>query len=224
MKTLQDYTNLITSEHADKPLFNAMVEASVKPFLEVTNLELQYSMLYDVDFAVGEQLDVVGQWVGVTRDLNTPLLVYFSFDIEGLGFDQGLWKGKFDPSAGITKLDDYHYRLLIKARILNNVWDGSIERAYELANIVFSQYNLVLFIEDYADLTMAVGLAGTGQIDSVIFALLTQGYFKIKPAGVRIRNYFTGSAPGPLFAFDLNDGINFAGFDSGVFAKITPGS
>ena len=223
MKTLKNYTDLITSEHADKPLFTSMVETSVKPFLEVINLELQYSMLYDVDFAVGEQLDVVGQWVGVTRDLNTPLQVYFSFNIEGLGFNQGLWKGKFDPSTGITNLDDFYYRLLIKSRILNNVWDDSIERAYELANIVFSQYNLVLFIEDYADLTISIGLAGTGIIDSVIFALLTQGYFRIKPAGVRIRNYFTGSAPGPMFAFDLNDGVNFAGFDTGIWAKVTPG-
>lgn len=221
MKTLKNYTGLITSEHADKPLFNAMVEESVKPFLGVTNLELQYQMLYDVDFAIGQQLDIVGQWVGVTRDLKTALFIYFSFDTEGLGFDEGLWKGRFDASTGITKLDDFHYRLLIKARILNNVWDGSIENAYQLANIVFSQYNLVLFIEDYADLTMSVGLAGTGIIDSVIFALLTQGYFKIKPAGVRIRNYFTASTPGPLFAFDLNDGINFAGLDSGVWANVT---
>ena len=224
MKTLQNYTDLITSEHADKPLFKAMVEAVTKPLLETTNIEQQYSALYDVDFAIGQQLDVVGQWVGVTRDLKTPLQIYFSFDVEGLGFDQGLWKGKFDPATGITKLDDFHYRLLIKARILNNAWDGSIENAYQLASIVFSTYNLVLFIEDYADLSMSIGLAGTGIIDSVIFALLTEGYFRIKPAGVRIRNYFTASVPGPLFAFDLNDGINFAGFDSGVWAKITPGA
>lgn len=224
MKTLKDYTDLITSEHADKPLFTAMIEKSVAPFAGITDLELQYSMLYDVDFAVGQQLDVVGQWVGVTRDLVTPVLIYFSFDINGLGFDQGLWKGAFDANTGITRLDDFHYRLLIKARILNNVWNGSIENAYELASIVFSQYNLVLFIEDYADLSMGIGLAGTGIIDSVIFALLTEGYFRIKPAGVRIRNYFTASVPGPLFAFDLNDGINFAGFDSGVWAKVTPGA
>lgn len=223
MKTLADYINLITSEHADKALFVKMVEETITPFLNTTNLELTYQQLYDADIAVGEQLDVVGQWVGVSRQLQTPLMIYFSFDIEGLGFDQGLWQGKFDPVTGITALDDLHYRLLIKARILNNAWDGSIENAYQLASIVFSTYNLVLFIEDYADLSMAVGLAGTGNIDSVVFALLTEGYFKIKPAGVRIRNYFTGTAPGPLFAFDLNDGVNFAGFDSGVWAKITPG-
>ena len=222
MKKLADYINLITAEHIDKPLFTRMVEASVTPFFGATNLELTYQQLYDLDFAVGEQLDVVGQWVGVTRALRTPLQVYFSFDIEGLGFDQGLWKGPFDPVTGITKLDDTHYRLLLKSRILNNVWDGSINNAYQLASIVFSTYNLVLFIEDYADLTMAIGLAGTGKIDSVVFALLTEGYFKIKPAGVRIRNYFTASTPGPLFAFDLNDGVNFAGFDSGVWAKVTP--
>lgn len=224
MKTLAEYINLITSEHADKPLFVKMVEETIKPYLDTTNLELTYQQLYDVDVAVGSQLDVVGLWVGVSRRLQTPLQVYFSFDIEGLGFDQGLWKGRFDPVNGITNLDDYHYRLLIKARILNNAWDGSIENAYALASIVFSTYNLVLFIEDYANLTMAVGLAGPGSIDSVIFALLTEGYFRIKPAGVRIANYFTASLPGPLFAFDLHDGINFAGFDAGVWARVSAGN
>lgn len=221
MKTLADYINLITSEHIDKPKFTKMVETSVTPLFDTTNLELAYQQLYDLDLAIGEQLDVVGQWVGLTRNLQTSLLAYFSFDIVGLGFNQGVWMGPFDPVTGITKLDDFHYRLLLKARVLNNVWDGSIENAYQLANIVFSIYNLNLYIEDYSDLSMAIGLTGTGYIDNVIFTLLTQGYFKLKPAGVRIKNYFTPSVPGPIFAFDLNDGVNFAGFNNGAWATIT---
>ncbi|MGC7970039.1 DUF2612 domain-containing protein, partial [Salmonella enterica] len=68
---------------------------------------------FDLDQAIGVQLDAVGEWVGISRNITVPLAgVYFSFDIAGLGFDQGVWKGPFDPDTGLTTLDDDTYRLL----------------------------------------------------------------------------------------------------------------
>jgi hypothetical protein len=216
------YTNLITSEHADKSKFVATVTASVQGWADITALENQIPLLYDVDNAVGEQLDIIGQWVGVTRNLKLSIAgIYFAFDTANVGFDQGIWQGPYDPDTGLVQLPDTHYRILIKATILNNVWNGTTDHAYTLANSVFQIFGYSLFIEDPSNLTMNLGLVGQGAPDALTLALFTGGYLNIKPAGVHISSYFTQFTPGPLFAFDLNDGVKFSGFDLGTWAKVT---
>ena len=76
------------------------------------------------------------------------------------------------------------------------------------------------FIEDKADLTMNLGLIGSGPPTPIAKGLLTSGKFNIKPAGVHIAAYLTQTIAGPLFAFDMNTS-NFAGFDNGGWAAVT---
>lgn len=220
---LTPYLNLVTSEYADKPNFLKVIQTTIQAWADTTNLQDLYIQLYDVDNAIGEQLDVVGQWVGISRNLKLSIAgIYFAFDTSGVGFDQGIWQGPFDPDSGLVQLPDDHYRLLIKAIILNNVWDGTTDNAYALANVVFQSYGYSIFIEDPCNLTMNLGLFGTGPPDPLTLALFVGGYLNIKPAGIHISNYFTQYNAGPLFAFDLNDGVKFAGFDSGSWANVTP--
>ena len=223
MASSQDYLNLITSEYDSKPLFTAMVSASVQPWVDNINLTNVIPMLYDIDQAVGEQLDTVGLWVGISRNLKVPIAgIYFAFDTVGVGFDQGIWQGPFDPSTGLVQLPDEFYRFLLKATILNNVWDGSTSQAYALADIVFQSYGYSIYIEDPANLTMNLGLIGPGTPSPLLLALFIGGYLNIKPAGVHINNYYTQSTSGPIFAFDLNDGVIFGGFDNSSWALVTP--
>lgn len=45
---------------------------------------------FDIDTAAGVQLDVVGEWVGRSRRVATPVTgIYFSWDTERVGWDQG---------------------------------------------------------------------------------------------------------------------------------------
>lgn len=216
------YTDLITSQHADKPKFVGSVAAACQPLADISALYAQIPALYDVDVAAGQQLDVVGQWVGVSRELTTALAgVYFAFDTEGVGFDQGVWLGPYDPITGLVSLPDDFYRIVIKSRILNNHWNGSKEDAYTLANAIFSSLGFQLYIEDHSDLSIDIGLVGSSVPSSMVQALLTSGKFDIKPAGVRVSNYFYGSAPGKIFAFDINNDT-FGGFDEGSWATVIP--
>lgn len=216
------FTDNITSEHADKPNFVAMVGQTCQPSADLIELYNQIPLLYDVDVAVGTQLDVDGQWVGVSRYLNTPLTgVYFSFDILGVGFDEGVWLGPFDPITGLTRLPDDIYRILIKVKILNNHWNGSKNDAYTIFNTIFAQLGYSFFIEDYSDLSFNQGLIGPSYPVALVIALLTSGKLNVKPAGIRIRNYIYQSVPGPIFAFDINNS-SFAGFDTGGWAIIIP--
>lgn len=91
MADIEDFLRLIPPEHRDKSKFVATVKLWLQPFVDNINLLDSLPGLFDLDTAVGQQLDFVGQWVGLTRYINEPLDVFFSFDIEGLGFDEGVW-------------------------------------------------------------------------------------------------------------------------------------
>lgn len=133
-----DYTGLITSEHNQKPKFMATVTALAGSYADLINSLQSMPTVFDLDAAVGVQLDAVGLWVGITRNIDVPLTgVYFSLDTAGVGLDQGVWMGPFDPSTGVTALDDDTYRLLIRARIAANHWDGTLAGSAALLGIIF---------------------------------------------------------------------------------------
>lgn len=217
MADVTDYTGKITSEHADKPKFSAMVAAVAQCFVDAQNGLAAMPAAFDLDGAVGKQLDSVGLWVGVSRIVATPLTgVYFSFDTAGLGFDQGVWKGPFDPDTGVTSLDDDTYRLLIRARIGANHWDGTLAGTKAILEQIFNGDTHV-YLQDNQDMSITVGISG--KVPSALFlALLSGGYIPIKPQAVRVSYYLVTSADGaPLFGFDMgNDYV--AGFDAGAWA------
>ncbi|MFJ4349477.1 DUF2612 domain-containing protein [Pseudomonas sp. NPDC089428] len=139
MPDIKDYTGKITSEHADKPKYMAMVEAVSQCFLDTNQVAAGLPDDFDLDLATDAQLDDVGLWVGISRNIPTPLTnVYFSLDTPGLGFDQGAWKGPFDPDNGITVLDNETYRSLIRAKIGANHWDGTLESSKAILDLIFN--------------------------------------------------------------------------------------
>ncbi|KWC56580.1 DUF2612 domain-containing protein [Burkholderia ubonensis] len=218
MADLNDYTALITSEHRDKPRYMATIAAVVQPLVDQMNLLASTPGKFDLDVAVGDQLDTVGLWVGVSRRIRTPLTgIYFSFDIDGLGFDQGIWKGPFDPDTGLTILDDDTYRLVIRAKIGANHWDGTLASSAVILNSIFGADTHV-FIEDHQDMSMTIGIAG--RVPSAVFlALLAGGYIPLKPEGVRVNYTIVTTVDGaPMFGFDMS-GPYVAGFDVGAWGK-----
>lgn len=213
------FTDLATSLYRHKPRFKAMLEATAQPMADNIELEGLVPGKFDLDTAEGEQLDVVGRWIGASRNLAIPITgVQFSFDTPGLGFDEGVW----DAGAGggdIVMLSDEDYRILLRARVLNNHWDGTIENAYEIWDQVFADTGYTLFIVDHGDLSMTLGLLFDGDtISATVLALFTGGYLNVKPAGVRIRDYIAASARPPIFALD-EEGASFAGLDEGSWAE-----
>lgn len=215
---LSQYTSLITSEHNEKPRFIAMVSLLGQWAVDRQNMLASIPGLFDIDDAVGQQLDWVGQWVGISRNLSIPLTgVYFSFDTAGLGFDQGTWLGPFDPTTGLVSLPDNAYRTLLYAVIAANNWDGTVPGAYTAWNTIFEPLGYSILIEDGQDMTMTVALIGPTP-DAVTLALFTGGYLNLRPAGVGITFYYTQSVPNvPIFGFDAENS-SISGFDVGAWA------
>lgn len=211
------YTALITSEHNARPNFMAAVAALVQPAADLQEALSTIAQDYDLDAAVGSCLDVVGQWVGRSRYLTTPLVgVYFAFDTVGVGVDQGTWQGPYDPSTGQTTLADDAYRTLLRAVIVANHWDGTVPGAYATWNTVFAAAGYTIVIQDNCYMTMYLGILGP-QPDAVTLALFEGGYLSLRPAGVGVVNYVTPTlADTPFFGFDA-EGSSIAGFDVGAF-------
>ena len=216
MADLSQYTDLITSEHNKRPKFMAVVETLAEPMVDLQNVLSAMPGKFDLDNAVGDQLDTIGLWVGISRDVPVPLTsVYFSLDIDGLGFDQGSWKGPFDPDAGLTRLDDDTYRLVIRAKIGANHWDGTLEASKAILDSIFGGGTFV-FIQDNQDMSMTIGIAGV--IPSAVFlAVLANGFIPLKPEGVRINIVIVTTVDGaPMFGFDMSNNL-VAGFDTGAW-------
>ena len=105
--SVQTYLDLVTSEHQDQPMYIAFLSIFLQGQVDLMNLYATFPVLFDVDYAVGAQLDAVGARVGESRDVTVPLEgVYFAFDIDGVGWNQGVWQGPFDPDTGIVRLSD----------------------------------------------------------------------------------------------------------------------
>ena len=218
MADITDYTGKITSRHANKPKFMAMIQVVAQCFLDASLATAALPAVFDLDNAVDSQLDNVGEWVGISKSVDTPLTnVYFALDTAGLGFDQGAWQGPFDPSTGITELDNDTYRTLIRAKIGANRWDGTLGQSKAILDLVFSSDTLV-FIQDNQDMTITIGVVGTPPT-ALELALLTGGHIPIKPQSVGINYYIVPSGPGPIFGFDVSNQY-VAGFDQSSWGTV----
>jgi hypothetical protein len=219
--TLADYLDLITSEHVGKPNYTQSVTASLQAYVDDQLLTAEMPCSFDVDIAVGEQLDFTGQWIGKTRFVNLPD-VFFSWDAQGLGWEEANWKGPFDPPNALIRLDDDHYRLLLYATIVANHWDGSIQTAYTAWDTLFAGTGYQVVIQDFGNMTMMLGLRGTGHIDAVTQALFQSGDMDLKPEGVALIDYvFQAQVDTPFFAWDANTD-SAAGWETGYWGILVP--
>lgn len=191
MRTTAEYLALVTSEHNQKPRFMATVEASVAPFASLQATIRKFVRDFDLDSAVGVQLDAVGLWIGVTRRVAVPLDgFYFTWDdTVQTGWDNGVWIGLGDPLAGFTDLPDDLYRAVLRSKIRANNWKGDVPGAYEIVQQAFPTLGAGLTITDNQDMTMTVTIDDDA-LPAVELAIITQGYIPFKPAGVTA-NYVT---------------------------------
>lgn len=213
------YLDRITSQHRTATKFVAVVDAVTAPLVDVQALLEELRRAFDLDAAVGVQLDQVGEWVGRVRDLSTPLEgVYFAWNEPAVGWNEGAWRGLYDPDTGLISLDDGVYRQLLRAKVAANNWDGSRDGAYEIWEAAFASTGMIILIQDNGDMSIVVGVAGAAP-SAVLKALLVQGYIPLKPSGVRVSYYAVTPGGGPLFSWN-GDSDALGGWNVGSWPEI----
>lgn len=228
MRPLSFYLSKIPPEHAGDANLIAEATLLLQPLVDVQVVTNSIPSLFDLDVAAGVQLDATGAWAGISR--NVPVAIpnpWFSFDTQGLGFDQGYWFGPFD-GIGLVALDDTTYRRLIRAKIAANNCNGlqaSLQAALtayfdpaDYPNTNFAIYDATdpIGADGLTSAGPAMGLVVSGQIPNAVdLAILDQILAVIlKPAGVAIVWGVTTILGAPAFGFDVENEY-ISGFDVG---------
>lgn len=211
---LTNYTNLITVEHKDAPRFVATVELSCNAHAQGQDILLALPSYFDVDSAVGVQLDAVGEWVGKSRYVDIDLLgVYFEFDNEeyAVGWDEGLWQQAHDIETQTTALDDFTYRKVLYAKIAANHWNGTADNLYSIFEETFGgYYHFCIF--DNLNMTFSMVIAGA-KITQLDEAILKSGDLTMSPIGVGLTDIFVPPSGGLVMAWDVDESDALGGWD-----------
>jgi hypothetical protein len=220
--TNDKYLALITSEHEDKLKFGKVVGVSCLPLSTQQDVLLSIPSAFDVDTAVGAQLDIIGLWVGADRRLSTPITgVFFSWGDSTVGWADGVWRDPSQAAGVLTDLFDEDYRTLIRAKIAANHWDGSINKAISIWQTAFGNDSFLIII-DHQDMSMGIGLSGR-PVTTVERAMLINKIIPIiKPAGVRISEIFALPSAGAAMAWGATPSAAVAGWGVGQWPYYLP--
>jgi hypothetical protein len=181
------YLSLLTSQYqSSSPNFLSWLTAPLLIMDGVTQCLANFDAAFDLDIAVGPQLDVLGQLIGQSRTVG------------------------FQPSDSVSPtLTDPTYLLLLRARVAQNSWDGTIDSLQGIWQTLFPGGTIA--IEDSQNMTATILL--TGAFSSILQDLITNGYIVPRPAGVQYTYNFSTL---PAFGFDVSNAY-IAGFDVGHF-------
>lgn len=188
---MSDWTDLVISEHVNKPKFMAALGIVAGAIQDTTAVIESMPGLFDVDNAIGDQLDKVGEWVGrkrVVEQILNPVFFGFSDDIAAQPFGElinvavgGRFYEQGESFASSSTLGDPEYRTIIKAKIVRNQWDGTIDG---LENALQYVFNAPAAVIDPGNLTLQVQIGRP--ITGIEKTLLTTFDLLPRAAGVKI--------------------------------------
>lgn len=175
----------VISQYANSPIILQLV-ANAGDYIDPTvNFDAFYTYIWNVDTAIGYGLDVLGRIVGVSRviELAGPEDKYLGTEQATPGvftFNEGIFYG----GGGVTNnfaLSDNAYRVLILAKALFNICDGSIPAINQILINLFSSYGNC-YVTDGEDMTMTYTFGAT--LSPVDYAIVSQSGVLPRPAGV----------------------------------------
>ena len=181
--TANPYPSLVTSFN-QRPKFLAMIKVLTEAFWSLVQLSSQVDQFYNIETAVGSQLDVLGRWIGFSRTLDISKQ-WFSFNELYEGFDMGEWYVFGDVPYESVKLTDQLYRIILKAKILINKFDGTRPAFEAILNQLFSLDQVSFNVVQESPMNVSVKISG--RINQIIFFLLTENILDITPVGVSLK-------------------------------------
>ena len=235
MPLIDETVNLLIKQYWEKPKAKAEIELQASSW-ETTRVFLEsLDQAFDLDSAIGAQLDVLGRIVGISRSVPDVIpKVYFGFSINPV--DEG-FSSKFDPnriggpffskfSTGFTdlQLDDNDYRFFIRVKAALNRAAGylSSDQYISIQDVILAAFEGSAYVVDNLDMTLTLYVSGVVSLERL--ALVQALNLLPKPQGVRYK-VIIQAEPGLTFGFSINpDSKGFASkFDplrvGGFFAR-----
>lgn len=194
------YENLLIIQYHDQPKAQATIGLIAETLLQ-NGVALDVQEAYDIDTAVGVQLDVIGKYVGVNRYYSEVILTnYFSLVPQALhaslpssppqwGFGTQATFANYDYNGTLiyddivtvqNALSDANFRILIQLAILRNNMNFSHE-AIDAA--IFELFDNMIRPESVGNMTIQYFINGV--LSTLIQAIIAKNLLP-KPMGVRL--------------------------------------
>lgn len=185
-----DYERTILSQYANSPTIRQLIknmDAYINPRVNIYNF---YSLVWNVDTAVGYGLDVWGRIVGVGRVLEIATVDFFGFTgpfgVSGEPFNQAPFYHGQTLTANYALLDG-PYRALILAKALANISNATIPSINQILINLFGPNGLLpvagnSYVTDGEDMTMTFTFGSA--LDPVQTAIVYQSGVLPRPCGV----------------------------------------
>ena len=215
------YTNLLIIQYHDKPKAIATAELLVGELMIYDTL-VDIREAYNIDTAVGVQLDIIGKYTGVNRVITGTTFTrsYFGFSVYGetssYAFKPFMKYGDTVPDVqfrsykesteSLYSLTDEEMRVMIKLAIVRNNSNGSVK---DIDAIIDALFGTDVYFDDAQNMTVVTYLVGSDK--GRIFNIAKASGLLPNPAGVGtsvtivpdIKNIFAFSKYGgstPAFA------------------------
>ena len=153
---INSYENLVTYRNSLKQKYMEFVRLVLEHPVGLAAATDSFLYAFDLDNAVGVNLDTLGALVGMDRLL------------------------PFVPTVGSRELNDSEYRLMIRLKIARNVWDGRNETISDVYQRLFPELNIQYI--DNQDMTITVKASGSFNFRTA--ELLAASGLVLVPAGV----------------------------------------
>lgn len=176
-----DPLRTVISQYANSPTLLQLINNFWGYVDQSANLDAFFDMVWNVDTAQGWGLDVWGRIVGVSRVLQVAAGAYFGFNEgDGSPFNtDSFYAG--DPTTGNFALTDQAFRVLILAKALANISDGSIPGINQiLLNLFPGRGNC--YVTDGLDMSMTYHF--NFPLTPVEFAIVATSGVLPRPSGV----------------------------------------
>lgn len=187
---MDNYRDTIISQYANSPIIGAL-SADFNTWVDPSaDFDQFYNLVMDLDTAGSYGLGVWGRIVGVTNVIQIPIRpLFFGFAEAGPyhvgGFAESTHPGAFyDGSSAVTSpytLPDASYRLLIFAKALYNITDGSIPAINKILLTLFAGRG-DCWVSDDGNMTLTYRFSFV--LTDIEYAIVTQSGVLPKPVGV----------------------------------------
>lgn len=214
MAMTDETVNLLIKQYWEKPKAKAEIELEASTW-EKTRIFLDaLDPAFDLDNAVGPQLDVLGRIVGISRSVPAVIpKIYFGFSINpsNKGFADkfnalrigGPFFDKFSSAFTDLQLNDNDYRFFIRIKAAKNRASGyvSSDKYIGIQDVVLSAFEGQAYVVDNLDMTLTLYVSPTVSADRL--RLIQALNLLPKPQAVRYK-VVVQAEPEESFGFSIN--------------------
>jgi hypothetical protein len=157
------YLGLLTSEYRNSPKLNAFLALLLQKFQDASQCLVQMEAAFDIDNAIGVQLDAIGTIVGASRTL------------------------PFQPTGGLSPvLGDADYRTYLKSKAAQNQWNGTIDGLQNIWQTLFPGGQII--VADHQNMSATIFLTGT--FSPILQQMILNGLVVPRPQAVQYNYVF----------------------------------